>query len=37
MRNSEILRQQSELLYEIEQVVKKRVILKIKKSRELSK
>lgn len=37
MRNSEILRQQSELLYYIEQVEKKRVILKIKKSRELSK
>ncbi len=37
MRNSEVLRIQSELLHEIEQLAKKRVVLKIKKSKVLSK
>lgn len=37
MRNSEVLRIQSELLNEIEQLAKKRVVLKIKKSKVLSK
>lgn len=37
MSNAEVLRRQNELLNEIEQLAQKRVVLKIKKSRVLSK
>lgn len=37
MSNAEVLRIQNESLNEIEQLAKKRVVLKIKKSRVLSK
>ena len=37
MKNSEVLRIQGELLHEIDNLVKKRVVLKIKKSTVLRK
>lgn len=37
MKNSEVLRIQGELLHDIDKLVKKRVVLKIKKSTVLRK